>query len=346
MIATETPPIAPAPAAPDERPLKLDRRATAAPFAAKIKPYTEATRAALAAYRDSFTPPLSLTQLGRELGINSSHISKYLGGKPECDVVRLEATIEDVIKSAALRRTDRATLFETPASRSIHSACELIRKTNDVGLIHGAAGLGKSHGVALYAAQNPSALVLTLNKWSGQADGLAAALATQMETRGKTPGVRRADWLVERLRGSNRLLLLDNAHRLTCGALQWLFDFYDACEVAHEGTGLAIALVGNPEVLERIRQNDQQFSRIGLLREVRSADTRALAAAMLQRLCPEHAEALHDLAERVVGQPGHLRALKKHLLLMRELLPAAKGDPRKAFLMTHTQVVSDYTLED
>lgn len=325
-------------------PLKLVRAGTAAPFVAKIKPFTEATRAALAAYRDAHTPPLSLTQLGRELGINSSHVSKYLAGKPECDVPRLEAVIEDVLRSAALRRVERESLFETPVSKSIHSACELIQKTNDFGLIHGPAGLGKTSGVARYRTENPSALVVTLTRWGCDASGLAAALCAGMEMRGKAAGTRRADWLVERLRGSNRLIVIDNAHRMTRSALAWIFDFHDP--ESESGTGCPIALVGNPELLEKIAANDQQFSRIGLLRPLKLTGAETLADAMLQRLCPAHAARLIDLAKRVVSERGHLRALKKHLLLMPEFLDAAGGDPRKAFLMAHTQLVSDYKLED
>lgn len=175
---------------------------------------------------------------------------------------------------------------------------------------------------------------------------MQAALFAALETRGKTPGLRRADWLVERLRGSNRLLVLDNAHRLTCGALQWLFDFYDACEVPDTGAHIAVALVGNPEVLEKILANDQQFSRIGLMRPIKPVDMATLAKQMLHRLCPDHAAELQDLAAKVAGERGHLRALKKHLLLMPEFMAAAKGEARRAFLMAHTQLVADYTLED
>ncbi|MBC8009946.1 MAG: AAA family ATPase [Burkholderiales bacterium] len=335
MSDTPTPHTLP-PAA-EERPLKLTRPPFATGPGPTIKPFTEAIRAALDTYRTEHG--LSLTQLGRELGINSSHVSKYLAGKPEGDVPRLESTIEDVLKNAATRRREKKALFETPASRSIHSACELIRKTNDVGLVHGPAGLGKTSGVALYAGENPSAIVLTLSKWSGQADGIQAAVFAALESRGKTPGMRRAEWLVERLRGSNRLLVIDNAHRLTHGALQWLFDFQDATECP-------IALVGNPEVLAKIRENDQQFSRIGLLRAIKPTEVATLAKQMLQRLCPDHAPVLQDLATKVAGERGHLRALKKHLLLMPEFFTAAQSDPRKAFLMAHTQVVSDYQLED
>jgi DNA transposition AAA+ family ATPase len=165
-----------------------------------------------------------------------------------------------------------------------------------------------------------------------------------MEVRGMAAGTRRADWLVERLRGSNRLIVIDNAHRMTRSALAWIFDFSDPVEAG--GTGCPVALVGNPELLEKIAAKDQQFSRVGVLRPLKLTGARALADAMLQRLCPAHAGALLDLAERVVTERGHLRALKKHLLLMPEFLGAAGGDPRKAFLMAHTQVVSNYKLED
>lgn len=302
----------------------------------RLKPYNEELRAQLAAYREEHG--LSIADLAKELAIGDASVSRYLNAKPEGDVAGLEARIEDVLKAAPARRAGAKGLFETPVARALNAACQTIRKTNDVGLIHGPAGLGKTCAIKLYLVANPAALAVTVSRWSNSAAGLERTLAEQF-TRRRRRGTR-AEWLVDRMRDSNRLLLIDNAHRLSGSGRQWIFDF-------HDDTGIPIALIGNPELLDAIRENDQQFSRIGLLRPLKpDLATSTAAAAMLQLHCPAHARQLQSLAEQVAGERGHLRALKKHLLLLPELMGAARNDVKRAFLMAHTQLVNDYALQD
>lgn len=301
------------------------------------KPFRESFRVALGEYKEEYG--LNNSDLSRELGVGSTQISKYLNEAPEGDVVELERRIGDVIMVAPLRRATADELYETSVTKAVAARCEVIRKTNDVGLIHGPAGIGKSSGIDLYAAANATCIFVRLSKWSGYAGGVEMALYDEIETRDKPHRIKRAPWMVERFKGSNRLIIVDNAQRLTKGGLEWLFDFHDAMKCP-------IAMVGNPEVLTKIKRNDQQFSRIGNARKVVLKKPTEAASNMLANVCPEDAEALRPLAAKIAAHKGHLRALRKHLLLMPELIDAANGDPVMAFKMAHTQLVNDCDLSD
>jgi hypothetical protein len=134
---------------------------------------------------------------------------------------------------------------------------------------------------------------------------------------------------------------VDNAHRLTGGSREWLFDF-------HDRTRCPIALVGNPEILQSIRRNDQQFSRIGVNKEItlNRKQVREYARKMLEAKVEKPQDGLLDLAAAVVEQRGHLRALRKQLDLMLDLAAskAFAGDQVKAFQEAHKQLVRDYDL--
>jgi len=301
--------------------------------------YNEEVRARLDDYRNSYDPPLTNRDLARELGCGVTQISKYLNGRPDWDVAELENTIEDVLKTATLRRagSDQA-MLETSVTRQINAVCETIRKTNDIGLISGPAGTGKTVAIAMYAARMPSAIVITLTKWACNSYSIERLLFAALETRSfKRAGKCRADWMLDRLRNSNRILIVDNAHRLTKSGREWLFDFQDA-------TSIPIALVGNPEVLDAITDNDQQFSRIGIVQSVVLRDASEIAGKILAAAAPAAHDQIGDLARTIASKKGHLRSLKKHLLLIPELLPACAGDYRDAMLAAHTQLVSDYRL--
>jgi len=302
-------------------------------------PFSEQLRAGLEAYRAANN--LTNGKLALKLDYGVTQISKYINTSADFDVTKLEERVADLLKTAAAKREESASLFDSPIARKINSACETIRKTNDVGLVHGPAGVGKTKGIDLYCAANPLAIRVTLSKWNASAAGVEAAIYDLLDSSAKPYGMRRTPWMIERLKHSNRPIVIDNAHRLTSSGRKWLFDYYDE-------TNQPIMLVGNPELLTAIRANDQQFSRIGLLREVSIDPVRAdaLSRQMLERHCPEHVTALLDLATKVASERGHLRALKKHLLLMPEFMDVCGGKVRKAFQMAHTQLVADYTLED
>lgn len=312
----------------------------------RAKPYHESIRAALAQYRDEHN--LSLAELARECDSNPTAVHKYLAGKPEGDLEALESNVADVLKTAPGRRRVAAKLFSTDVTRAINSACETIRKTNDVGLITGPAGIGKTAGKDLYLISNPNTLAITLTRWHRDAGSIECLLEAEFDSQRRVRNddgklvkrrTRRIDFLLEKLKGSNRLIVVDNFHRITRGGLQWFFDFADA-------TGCPMAGIANPEVLDAIKANDQQFSRIGLHRELTLNKSEVAAVNMLERYCPKEARKLESLAIQVAGERGHLRALKKHLLLMPEFIGAAKGDVRAAFRMAHTQLVNDYQLTD
>ena len=99
------------------------------------------------------TRPYTLEELARLLGSNTAQLSKYLSTKegvaPVGDVGRLESVARDVMRAAA-RRAARVSqeVFDTPVVSQVHAVLETIRKTGDVGLIHGPAGIGKTLALA------------------------------------------------------------------------------------------------------------------------------------------------------------------------------------------------------
>jgi len=307
---------------------------TTNPVVTRAKEFNEALRVKLAAYRADHN--MTNGELAVELGVSGTAVSKYLNGKPEGDVEKLEANIEDVLQAAARRlEAGEITLIETSVTRQVNAALETIRKTNDIGLIHGPAGAGKTCALDLYRLGRPLTIIITATRWSGTSTALERALFTAISTRAWTGNTPRMDFLIQRFKWSNRLLCIDNAQRLTISGLQWIFDF-------HDETGIPIALIGNPEVLNTISANDQQFSRIGLKVDVRVKDVAGIASALCRKYLKAGSdEDISDLAEKIVGNRGHLRALKKHLLLMPEM---GGHNARQAFKQAHTCLVSDVNL--
>jgi DNA transposition AAA+ family ATPase len=155
--------------------------------------------------------------------------------------------------------------------------------------------------------------------------------------------------MVNKLRGSDRLLIVDDAHKLTRPALQWFFDFHDATQVP-------VALVGTYELLDKLEDDTQRFSRVGYHEEIKHTDAggklvvdRALVKHLVKQLVPAangESESLCDLAEQVAEQHGHYRSVHKQLKLAIEIKAGSKADITwvQAFRAAHTKLIRKYKL--
>ena len=306
------------------------------------KEFDEGLRARLQEYREANRErPLTMSEIGQELGVSSTTVNKYMAGKPEGDVLKLERLVADMLKAASKRQRSDVPFFPTNVSAKMSATFELIRKTNDVGLISGPAGVGKSKTIEEYLRKNATTLAISVPRWQRSDAGVCGLLFDECDTTSWDQRTPRSQYLVERLQRSNRLLVIDNAQRMTLSAREWVFDF-------HDKTGCPIALVGNPEVLVAIRKNDQHFSRIGIRQEI-AVDQKHVAdyaRQMVDALVTDAQAGLYDLATAVAEQRGHLRALRKQLLLMIDLAATQTyaGDQVKAFGDAHTKLVRDYSL--
>lgn len=294
-------------------------------------------RDALVAARDQ--DGLSNVKLAQQIGYSPSVISQFINGEYPGDKEKLERRINDWIRNRERRRKQGVELIESDATKQVMSALEAIRRTNDVGVIYGDAGVGKTSGIVLYLQDNPTSLEITLNRWSRTDTAIERlvfqALDGASAWSGNTP---RGEFIVEKLKGSSRLLIVDNAHKATKGGLEWLFDL-------HDETRIPVALVGNEEVLRPIEANDQRFSRIGLKQPVTPGRVRPLVKHLVNQIAPNFAgKGVEDLLEQVAEQHGRFRGVTKQVALASMLAESAGLEPAASVKAAHQRLVRHYAL--
>lgn len=319
---------------PDER----ERAAAAAP--ASTPPPTDtrgpdSLRDALALARDE--DGISNAKLAQQLGISTATLSQYLSRQYPGDIARIERRITDWIRTRERLRRGGIRLIESSATRTVAAALETIRRTNDIGLIHGDAGVGKTSALALYSADNPTAILITLERWSRSDTGIEGLIWREIESRAWKGNTPRGEFIVTKLRGSSRLLIVDNAHKATASGIEYLFDL-------HDETRIPIALVGNPEVLRHIETNDQRFSRIGLMQPVKLANPRPLVRHITREIAPQFGDRVEELSMQVVENRGSVRALVKNTSLAVVMAEAGSMAPEDAFQSAHKRLVREYAL--
>lgn len=152
---------------------------------------------------------------------------------------------------------------------------EVLSDQPHMALGYGPAGCGKSVGARALAAEDPTAILIRCDQRGGGARGLAHLIHEALGIRNRDRNL--LDWTMDELRGSGRLLIVDEAHRLRLGACEFVRDLHDVC-------GVPILLLGTQGAFNRltgVRMNmasllyDQFSSRVGYpLNLVRGVDGR------------------------------------------------------------------------
>lgn len=285
--------------------------------------------------------PFSKADAGTAIGYSVTMVSRYLNGKLDSDTTKLESVIEDVIKTDLVLKSAEK-LFDTNVTDLVNATLEDIRKKHVCGVISGPAGSGKTSGITLFQTLYPSAICVTATKWKCSSRGAGDLVFEQLETRGYNKReISKWDFAAGKLTDSDRLIVWDNAHRLQTGAFDAIFDF-------HDKTGVGMAFVGNPEILETISRNDQHFSRCAIKVHVRLdlKKVKGISDTMAHRVFNSSADdELIELVEQVVSNHGHLRAVKHQLNLAADIAGKTKLSPADAFRAAHEQLFREYKLD-
>lgn len=309
----------------------------------------ELTRAQLREWRDSNTQqdgrPHSNASVARKLGYSSAVVSQYLAEGGNCytgDITKLQSKINDLLTNEARRRMSGVETTQCEAADEIRDALENIRKTNDVGAVVAVSGEGKTRGIEIYRKANPLAILFHVCSWARDLGSVEGALFEAVGRDGYDNRTKRAVFMVKKLRGTDRLIIVDDAHKLTRPALQWLFDF-------HEQTGCPIAFVGTLALDDLLEDDAQRFSRVGLHSEIKPTNSRKLIAHLVATLAPDangETQQLIALCEVVAAQHGHYRSVHKQLKLAAELKEGSKGKLNwvTAFRGAHLKLIRKYQL--
>jgi len=285
----------------------------------------------------------SNNKLAKKLGVNSSYVSQYCNGQGfSGDLAMFERKLEDFFRNEARRRASGVETIATDETKAIGNALEILRKMNEIGCIVLPSGGGKTRGEELYLKENPLAIYFQVRTWNCDKKSLEGALFRAVGAAGWDKQTKYAEFLVSKLTGSDRLLIVGDAHKLTKQALQWLVDFWEA-------TLIPIALIGTQALHSLLMSDTQRFSRIQLWNEIQPSNPRTLITHLATSLMPElngELESVCDLGEQIVGHEGCYRAVYKQFKLAEEIRAGAKKPITsvQAIRSAHTKLLRDWQL--
>jgi DNA transposition AAA+ family ATPase len=293
---------------------------------------------------------MSATTIAREAGVApgtwSMFMSNSYNGRNDSIAEKAKRWIASLAdRDAAKAIAPDAPSFQmTPTAKTMFELLGHAQHMPDLVVVAAGAGCGKTTAACAYTRRHPNVFKVVAEPCANgpramledflRAAGVGTKIGNSLHLASRT--------LAERLRGTQALLIVDEAQHLTTVAIDQLRTLHDKAEIG-------VALVGNETVLSRIEgagrtaEFAQLFSRVGMrLKRARpmKGDIDALVDAWNIE-DPTQRNLLHAIARK----PGALRGMTKtlrvaHMLATSERRAITAEDIRLAW----ERLSSDTTL--
>ena len=284
---------------------------------------------------------LSNSVIARAIGKSSGLISQWLNSKYTGDNAAIEIAITEFLRDRNTARLSGVTTIETDVSRFLCRKLEEVRIARDLAVITGPAGVGKSRGLGLYLTTHVLAISFRVSGMHTGMSALADDLSRAADINRIKRGQRRWDVIVEKTTGSDRLLIVDDAHELGPRSLQCCVDY-------HEQTGNPVALLGLPKLKQRLLADARRSSRADEAPEIPLKDPRPIIEHLVNELAPGSngdRETLIGLCLQVAAHDGCFRSVEKQLQLAGKYRRKRPDLPwPAAFHAAHKRLLRAYTL--
>ncbi len=208
--------------------------------------------------------------IAKELGISESALSSFLSGtyKTPWTVCEKVAALQKVNEKKKVAPKEPG-YVSTSVSRIVMNAIKYCHIQGKISVVYGDAGVGKTMAVRQYLKEDNLAVGITISPTYASITGVNELLAEQLGVRERVARKITRE-VVAKLRGSGRVLIVDEAQHLTVRTINHLRCISDE-------SGVGIAFVGNEEVYTKMKGSGradfaQLFSRIGMRKPVFTTD--------------------------------------------------------------------------
>ena len=191
------------------------------------------------------------SQIAKEMGISDGQLSSFLSGTykaPHTIIPKVEQLVQiSEQKEIAPREPDFKRTTVSGIVMDLIAYCHIQGK---IGVVYGDAGIGKTMGIKEYARLHPdAAVVITISPCFATMTGVNELLAEELRIREKVSRKIQTE-AVKKLKGSNRVVIIDEAQHLTVRVINHL-----RCIADESGVGMAF--VGNEEIYLKMRGSGQ-----------------------------------------------------------------------------------------
>jgi len=276
----------------------------------------------------------SANTIARMINRSAALISQYINKKYPGNIKEVEKDIASLLRRHEdLEFTTQRDVFcNTGPAKLIWEVLQFCDEQQDMGISIGPAGIGKTQTCNEYKRRNRSTVFITADIATRSVGTVLSLLSKKV---GGTPRVSTNSKLlhavIDKLKNSRRLILIDEAHFLTWEAFEVVRKIHDCAQVG-------VAYVGMERLYDQMRGGDnramlfdQIHSRIAIKRDdlkVKKADVKLVAGSV----CPGlDKPSINFLFSKAQGK-GKLRTVAK-LLKVATKMHKEFGEPMNLSLL-------------
>lgn len=205
---------------------------------------------------------ISQSKIAPLVGVSTATISQYLKGEYKGDVVAVDKKVAEMLDRQAEKAKDvKSDFVETATAKNIFEVCGMAHSMADINLVIGEAGLGKTVTLKQYAKQVENVILIEVTP-TFSPKVLLVELCNRL---GIVPSRSNHDnevSIIEKLKGSDRLLIVDEAELLAYKSLEIIRRIHDMAKIG-------VVLAGMPRLRANLRgkkgEYKQLYSRIGFV---------------------------------------------------------------------------------
>ncbi len=185
--------------------------------------------------------PWSQAAVAKAIGVSSALVSAFLNEDARGDVQRLCRLLVDFLNQQDAKA--QAGEWSLPyvdirQAKEAMVCLEYAAVHQEIVALIGDSGRGKSLAIGHFCRQNPRAMLIEASRVHGQSGVLKDLCAEVGESgRGNLLGLLKR--VIRKLKGSQRLLIIDDAHRLGFAALDLLTTIYDRTTIGMVLSGIS-----------------------------------------------------------------------------------------------------------
>lgn len=186
------------------------------------------------------TGTISQAQIAAECGISTTAVSQFLGEKYTGDNEKVAANLSAFLnryKSAAQNPNNQLPFVKTSISRAVFEVADTCHTAGVMGMVVGASGLGKTRSIEQYIFLNPGTILISAHaKYSVKDVFSDIHRAIGFDGEGNVHRMMRD--ISNKLKGTNRLIIIDEAEHLSAICLDEIRQINDRARIGVLYVGL------------------------------------------------------------------------------------------------------------
>lgn len=261
------------------------------------------------------TKKRTISSVAKAMDISTATLHLWMNNKYEGNVKKINDAVARFLEIEELRE-GRVTIdfVKTTVVDDVFDIAKTCHVENEIGVCYGDAGIGKTFAVKKYSIDNsdvvlieadlgykPKVLFSEIHKKLGfDGHGTVHAMMTD---------------IINKLKSSGRLIIVDEAEHLPYTSLELLRRIYDKAQVG-------ILLVGMPRLIKNLqgdkREYAQLYSRVGIATQLNPL-TDEDKEAIISKLLPNHSSIYPALSSYCAGNTRVLTKLLVRAIRIAEL---------------------------